>query len=629
MGNIAGPLVGVAILGCLASACGARSALVAEGAAANDAGGAERSDVTGDSGRGGTAGSGPSGGSGGSGGADQRQLKSSKLDLLLVVDNSRSMGEKQALLRASAATLISRLTNPRCVDAQGRPATDQPATSGQSCPAGSTREMAPVTDMHIGMVTSSLGGHGADSCSPQLPTNDPSEDDRGELVTRGAASTYLNRGYLVWDPEQKAAPSGQANAGALAADVAALIAGAGEVGCDFEATLEAWYRFLIDPEPPEGVSVQNGSAVLQGVNQRLLTQRSQFLRPDSAVLIVMLSDENDCSIIDGGISRIAAQAMQGENSFYLPRATSACAGDPNGPCCRSCNAIEDAPPPGCSPTAVDRNCQTPHDQSTDPLNLRCWEQKRRFGFDFLNPIERYVRGLTSPTVPNRSGVMVQNPLFADLSGGGAPPRHPSLISVAGIVGVPWQDLAQDPRDLGELRYMTAAQIGSNDRWLVMIGDPGRERPPRDPLMRESIDPRTGTHPITDEPVQPPTATSALANSINGHEWEPENRADLQFACIFPLLSPIECGSTTGCDCSEYDGPRNKPLCQAPDGSYGTTQYHAQAYPGLRQLELLSKLGKSSIVASICARNPGDRSREDYAYVPAVSAMTERLKDVIE
>ena len=179
---------------------------------------------------------------------------------------------------------------------------------------------------------------------------------------------------------------------------------------------------------------------------------------------------------------------------------------------------------------------------TDPLNLRCWEQKRRFGIDFLHPIARYVRGLTSPTVPNRSGTMVTNPLFADLTGGGAPARHPSLISVAGIVGVPWQDLAENPADMTGLRYMTSAELGASDRWSVIVGDPSRERPPRDPFMRESVDPRTGVNPITGDGIEPPSAPTALANAINGHEWEPENRADLQFACIFPLLSPLECGS---------------------------------------------------------------------------------------
>jgi hypothetical protein len=74
---------------------------------------------------------------------------------------------------------------------------------------------------------------------------------------------------------------------------------------------------------------------------------------------------------------------------------------------------------------------------------------------------------------------------------------------------------------------------------------------------------------------------------------------------------------------------NKVLCQAPDGVYGTTQYYSKAYPGLRHLDLLARLGKSSIVASICPRNLTQPQRDDYAYGPAVQAVVDRMKNVIE
>ena len=148
-------------------------------------------------------------------------------------------------------------------------------------------------------------------------------------------------------------------------------------------------------------------------------------------------------------------------------------------------------------------------------------------------------------------------------------------------------------------------------------------------MRESIDPRGGTNPITGDAIKPPSSQAATASPINGHEWEPVNRSDLQYACTFRLPQPIECSRTFGCDCSSTESERNKPLCQAPDGSYGTIQYHAQAYPGLRQLELLSKLGESAIAASICPRNLDTPGREDYAHDPAVQAMIDWLEHTIE
>jgi hypothetical protein len=576
---------------------------------------------------GGDAGGNPgdaAGGANGWGGDAGPQLTSAKLDVLLVIDNSRSMADKQQVLDRSAKTLVSRLTNPRCMNAQGNPVTAVPPSPDSPCPAGSTREMTPVRDMHIGVISSSLGGHGADTCSSQISTWNPSEDDRGELLTRGGVSTYQNRGYLVWDPTQTHSPPGETSAENLATGVAALVVGAGEIGCGYEAPLEAWYRFLIDPEPRASIAVRNSVAVLEGTNQTVLTQRSQFLRPDSAVLIVMLTDENDCSMAEGGIGWMAAQAGTPDGAlFALPRATSECLTAPNSPCCRSCALVENAPPNGCQPQASDPSCTPPyHTDFTDPINLRCWEQKRRFGIDFLYPIERYVRALTSPTVPNRAGVEVQNPLFSGV-------RNPSLITIAGIIGVPWQDLARDHTDTGTLRYMTAAELRAKGRWAAILGDPAAGTPPADPFMRESIDPRSGTNPVTGDQIQPPTAPVALANPINGHEYQPAQRNDLQYACIFRLLAPRQCGSTSGCDCSTIDGQGNKVLCQGPNGTYGTTQYFAKAYPGLRQLELLNRMGNASVVTSICPRNLSELDQDDYAYGPVVQAIIDRIQNHIK
>jgi hypothetical protein len=604
----------VAALGCAVWSCGDD-----ESKPGNTSGGSGGQDAGNDA-----AGASGSGGSAGTGGS----TSSSKLDLLLVVDNSRNMGDKQAVFEKSIATLVSRLTNPRCVNSEGAPAATQPAAQDEACPSGSSREMAPVRDMHVGVVSSSLGGYGSDVCAGG-PTGAPEEDDRGELITRGEATTHQNRGYLVWDPDQTSSPPGERSAEALATNLSKLVTGAGEIGCGFEAPLEAFYRFLIDPDPPAAVVVENNATVYQGTNEKVLTQRAQFLRPDSAVLIVVLSDENDCSTYDGALAWLVRQGATPEgNPFTLPRATAECAANPNGACCRSCTTVEASPPAGCPALNADPGCQPQfHDSSTDAFNLRCWDQKRRFGFDLLHPIDRYVRGLTAVTVANRAGEMVSNPLFSDLTGSGAAPRDPSMISVAAIVGVPWQDLARDPRDTTELRYMTAAELASNDRWPAIVGDYTAATPPLDPFMRESIDPRSGTNPISGDAIQPPTSATPTASPINGHEFESASRSDLQYACTFALPEPRVCnGTSPTCECNF---PSNKPLCQAPDGSYGQTQYSAKAYPGIRHLELLRRLGDQAIPASICSRNISDSAREDYAYNPAVQAIVDRMKNVIE
>ena len=80
-----------------------------------------------------------------------------KLDLLFMIDNSASMGDKQTLLAQAVPDMIIRLVSPNCVDTNGN--TIGPSTNGM-CQSGKI-EFPPVHDMHIGIITSSLGGRGA------------------------------------------------------------------------------------------------------------------------------------------------------------------------------------------------------------------------------------------------------------------------------------------------------------------------------------------------------------------------------------------------------------------------------------------------------------------------------------
>src|SRR5262245_2451998 len=185
---------------------------------------------------------GASGGTAGQGGSagvidDPVQEKSSKLDVLLVVDNSMSMQDSQILFMRAAGELVSRLINPRCVDSQGNPGPQQPSEPTESCPAGTTRESAPAGDLHVGLITSSIGGHGADSCSPEDGASyTPRKNDRAHLLA--AANT------------DRASSSAAA---LIRGVVEQQIMAVGSEGCGFEAPLEAAYRFLADPDPPVDV----------------------------------------------------------------------------------------------------------------------------------------------------------------------------------------------------------------------------------------------------------------------------------------------------------------------------------------------------------------------------------------
>jgi len=246
-----------------------------------------------------------------------------KIDLLFMVDNSVSMADKQEILKDAVPVLVSRLVSPICVDDAGKPTGSSLATG--PCPKGSSPEFSPIGDIHIGIVSSSLGAHGGSVCATAVNPGD-TPNDKGELIGSlrpdlfPVAQTWNNSGFLAWDQTgKKNTPPGTTDPNALGTTFQNMIVATGEHGCGYEASLEAWYRFLIDPEPPANVALSadgnttvRGSALIkdpmdatkticQGCDTTILAQRKAFLRPDSLVAIVMLSDENDCSIRDDSV----------------------------------------------------------------------------------------------------------------------------------------------------------------------------------------------------------------------------------------------------------------------------------------------------------------------------------------
>jgi len=570
------------------------------------------------------------------------QASSDKLDVLFVIDNSLSMGGKQQVLANSLPRFVTRLTNPLCVDTDGTPAIQQPARPSDPCIVG-TRESKGVADIHFGVITTSLGSHGGDVCNPANGSGH--QDDQAQLLPskRTGIGTPGNSGFLSFYASGDASD----DPASLAANLSAMVLAAGEDGCGYEAPLEAMYRFLVDPEPP--LSVQNVSqqSVVMGINDTLLAQREAFLRPDSSLAIVIFSDENDCSIIDKSIGWYVASARGpgSSTSSHMPRATSACDSDPNDPCCRSCAAAEGTPPAGCQALSADSVCsqiQAPepyavYDVADDMLNLRCFDQKRRFGVDLLQPIERYTNALSEAKVTNRAGALVDNPLFA--ARGGKGPRSPSLITLSVIVGVPWQDLATEESNSGApLEYLDSAGLEKNARWSFVLGDPKHNVPPGDPFMIESMAPRMGQNPVTPFTISPATSKNPQENPINGHEKNDVDHTDLQHACIFHLPKPIVCmPEMNGCDCApDNDGSlsyvmsENSALCQPPGGGLPTTtQYFAKAYPGTRELTLARQMGSRAVSASLCPRTLDDASSPAYGYGPAFDSLLKRIAQTLK
>ena len=562
-----------------------------------------------------------------------------QLDLLFVIDNSISMADKQALL-GQVANVLDRFVDPLCVNATG---TQAPALPGGNCPEGMRRQFEPVTDLHLGVISTSLGDAGANVACPTMGNTRyvPDRIDGAHLLgtlPRGNVPGINESGFISWHAGDDAL--------AAATSFAGLVRAVGEEGCGFEMPLEAWYRFLIEPRPYaelvhvdcEDRNLDRNDCVQAASNtdgtvrldEPLLAERKAFLRPSSRLGIVMLSDENDCSLVVGGQSWVAF-AIDDARPYY--RGSSACDQNPNDPCCYSCQF---AAPDGCS---EDPACDIREiDAGTlarrlaidaDGQNLRCFHQKQRFGVDLLYRVARYVNALTQPslcaTAPDLAlgacAAPEPNPLFA----GG---RAASDVFLAAIVGVPYQlieaqsDSPGRPPIASGFRYKIASELSAAD-WDAMVGDSSASPPvpPTSPFMVESE---------LERPDIPP------GNVINGHEWStaaqvngvPRTPDDLEYACILPLPTPRDCAladpATTACDC--YPGSTNRPLCEETPGlsAAGTVQYWGKAYPGTRQLEVLHELGSQAVVGSICARNTTSPQSTDFAYRPSIAALVDSM-----
>jgi hypothetical protein len=551
-----------------------------------------------------------------------------RVDLLFLIDNSRSMGDKQQYLAAAVPDLLNRLLTPNCVDV-----TDSTKVIGVSangaCATGRI-EFPPVHDMHIAVVTSALGSLGGDVC------NDPTgvgpgpngQNDYGELVNRSNVADAPD-GFLGWFPSTAAnagagptpgTPS-PASTSALVGDFQGLVTGAGETGCGIEAQLESWYRFLVQPDPFQSVTASNNVATFTGIDAKLLQQRHDFLRPDSLLAIIDLSDEDDSSVdprIYSG-SAVAGYHMN-ENATQPFRGTAACATDPGSSACTSCDALSAKGDPGCSNPTYDVNNDAP-----GYPNIRHIHMKQNFGLDFQYPMSRYVNGLTALTVPDQSGEYppgaqtyvgtadCSNPIFStDLPDGKdtSPatlcnlepgPRTPDLVFYAHIGGVPTDLLHYDPTS-------PAASTLTDADWTKILGNApaNYDYTGIDPRMAETFKQRPS-------PSSPSTTY-----------W------DLAYACTFPLAQPRDCTDPTvnadGCDCAESPPPAGSTGWELCNPQNPTQQVAAKAYPTFRELYLAKLMGAQGIVSSLCPIDVTQQGANDplYGYRPAMGAIVGRL-----
>jgi len=506
--------------------------------------------------------------------------KPEKVDLLIVVDNSSSMKDKQSELGRRIPELIEGLTKPAVDPVTGR--------------------VSQVYDVHIGVISSSLGSYGTGACHPAW--YGPHNNDRAHLLPRPANSACAEAAAgkpLAWVVDTKRDPSakfvGDAGATALQAAASCVVQTVQDDGCGYEATWEAIYRFLADPAPYVSAEVNcalpetfgsyscSGGIEVRGRDDALLKQRKEFLRDDSLLAVIVLSDENDFSAKPEARNwKPWGLPMRG-----MPRAWGGCANvpddfEPDGPngiaelrnkwACRSCE--DDPSDPACS-------VKWPSTGDLDHWNLRGFHQIQRFGWSSLWSRDRYVDAFQKVQVTGSDGKLALNGVFA----GGK--RTSDMIVVAGIVGVP-QGLVTDgetPKTLTDADWEKIASPDLNKR---------------DPHMIESLEPRT-------KYGLKMYAGDRAIDAVHGGERTITDGGDLQYACIAPRTT------TTGGDDCGVDAAGN-PLCAGPG-----VQPYFKAFPGLRHLRILKELGGSGFVSSICAES----------YRPAIRGITERIRAAID
>jgi len=218
-----------------------------------------------------------------------------KVDLLVLIDNSASMAEEQRALRAELPKIVRAL------------ASGDPELGVEGDPGAGVQDFSPVRDLHVGVVTSdmgSLGNHVGGAC------DEPVFGDDGVLRTGGNPGDEPELDC----PEDLAGPNGERfltfrnprgvrcstdpNACVGFVDDFACVSALGTDGCGFEMPLEAVLKSL---QPSDTSCSEAFCRFHQGTKGKGDRANEGFLREDSLLAILVVTDEEDCSSPDGDL----------------------------------------------------------------------------------------------------------------------------------------------------------------------------------------------------------------------------------------------------------------------------------------------------------------------------------------
>ena len=288
-----------------------------------------------------------------------------KLDLLFMVDDSPSMAPLQAKLSAQLGSFIDALANP--------------TTGG-------------LPDLHVAVVSSSLGGGAwgnVNQCaSGAYPGDDGGKFQQGPGGAGHGSCTMLHPGqtFLATGGGSTGAPP---NYDGDVRDAFQCMALLGDGGCGFESPFASVYYALSKATQPND------------------PDNAGFLRDDAALAVVMVTNEDDCSVaagsllLDPGINSVSDPTGLGALQSYRCNEF--------GHLCNSAPPPHDAP---ASPVTLD-GCVSAEDAgktdpavrapdgSSDPTMGHLWPTVAQFT-EFLislknNPDDVLVAALAGPT----------------------------------------------------------------------------------------------------------------------------------------------------------------------------------------------------------------------------------------
>ena len=211
------------------------------------------------------------------------------VDVLFVIDNSNDMAEQISDLAARFPAFVRALLEPPDRDDDGEP------------------DWLPVTDLHLGVVTTDMGTGGF-----TVPTcREPDFGDDGILRTQGNVAIS---GCMATYPTFLTARPGVSDPDATAEDLR-CVADMGTGGCGFEQPLDATLKAITRSSSPV--------RFFRGTRGHADGANGGFIRDDSLLAVVLLTSEEDCSVADPELFNPSSATYSGNlnlRCFMYPRA---------------------------------------------------------------------------------------------------------------------------------------------------------------------------------------------------------------------------------------------------------------------------------------------------------------------